>query len=277
MGFRPRELSHFSDNAGCGLSVSTRAALRLAAEHSRTGPDGVPSLSFRQLLTDEMRRSVCFRPAGLLAPLRDARPARLFSVGPAPQAVPFALVIPMGRLRTTGSDSDCEAFAAGDGPSTTGSTRQHAGSVLPKPPQTTLRGRPSGDDSQTRPVRPTSPPPPLTDVPALRRAALGLGKRLPFCAPLRADTERMYHSVSEDPKQPLSPDDPRRCPGGEPPERPPLWGRLGLLGRTSCFAGGGRPGIRMGPLAGVTPGYPATPSRRSDRAGHPARPGTPMT
>jgi hypothetical protein len=64
-------------------------------------------------------------------------------------------------------------------------------------PLTTLGSRPSGGDSQTRPVRPTSPAPPLTDVPASQPAALGLGTRLPFCAPLRATTERMHHPEPE--------------------------------------------------------------------------------
>jgi hypothetical protein len=133
-----------------------------------------------------------------------------------------------------GSDSDYEAFAADDVPSTIGSTRQHAGSVLPKPPQTTLGDRPSGVDSQTRPVRPTSPRPPLTDVPALRQAALGLGTRLPFCAPLRVPPRKC---TAPGPKT-RSSHRPPMAPEGDrepfrPHSRPPLWGRLGLLGWTS--------------------------------------------
>ena len=168
------------------------------ARNVRTGPDGVPSLSFRQLLADEMRPSVCFHPAGLLAPLRDCVLHAFAASSPPPQAVPFALAIPWDRVsRCQGRDSDCEAFAADDGPSTADSTLPCAGSAGERPPQTTLSGHPWGCDSQTRRVKPTSPIPPLTDAPAFRQAALGLGNRLPFCSPFGAITVGMFHPVPE--------------------------------------------------------------------------------
>ena len=170
--------------------------------------------------------------------------------------MPFALAIPREPCGCRGSDSDCEAFAAGDGPSTTGSTQQYAGSVLPKPLQATLGGHRLGGDSQTRPVRPTSPRPPFTDVPALRSGRPRVGSRLPFCYTLTG-----YHRENAPPtltgRQPSSPDDPWREPPGRRTSRAArsLRGRVGLLGQTP-FAGGGHPRDGVCPLTGVTPGYP---------------------
>jgi len=186
LGRSPRELSHFSDNAGCGLSVSTRFPLRgsrpipTACRPCRSAgfwpAECDPPRAFA--LPDYSLRWRCaFRTPFPPCPLQGK--AR-FGVGPAPPAVPFALVGPREPCGCRGSDSDCEAFAADSGPSTAGSTRQYAGSVLSKPLQATLGGRRSGGDSQTRPVRPTSPRPPFTDVPAFRSGRPRVGSRLPF-------------------------------------------------------------------------------------------------
>jgi hypothetical protein len=181
LGLRLRELSHFSDNAGCDLSVSTRSPLRVI----RTDPDGVPSQSFRARFAHRKRPTVCFHPVGLLTGAPRCASRRPFGRGPTPQALPIALALSLRRvIRRREPDSDCGAFATDDGPSATGSIRQHAGSDIAEPPQATLDGHRSSVDTQTRPVRPTSSCPPLTDVPASRPAALGLGWRLPFCSPL---------------------------------------------------------------------------------------------
>jgi hypothetical protein len=122
LGFRPRELSHFSDNAGCGLSVATQSPLR--------GPRPIPTAC-------RPCRSVSFW-------LTECDPPRAFTLpGYSPRStmhVPFPFAaLPLagqGRFRgrsgtaggairpyrppacpaaRRGSDSDCEAFAADGG------------------------------------------------------------------------------------------------------------------------------------------------------------------
>jgi len=168
------------------------------------------------------------------------------------------------------SDSDCEAFAADDGPSTIGSTRQHAGSVLPKPPQTTLGDHPSGCDSQTRRVKPTSPRPPLDG-----RTCLPAGRpRVRNTATLLL-TLTGYHRENAPPDPegsgshlpPMTRVPPRPSPCGRRPGET-LTGRLGLLGWTS-LAGGGSPGTRMVPFTEVAPGCPDDAKPPTDPHGSP--------
>jgi hypothetical protein len=198
-----------------------------------------------------MRVPSPFRPYPLQGKAR-------FGAGPAPQAVPFALIIPMPPVfpPTWVATRTVRRLppTVGLPPSARPANTQAA--CCRSRPETTLGSRPSGVDSQTRPVRPTSPVPPLTNVPALRQAALGLGTRLPFCAPLRASTERMHRPRPEGLGQPSSPDDPRAIMATLRSSRPPLAGPPGLawldlLTEADVL----EPGWVL--WTGVAPGYPS--------------------
>jgi hypothetical protein len=234
---------------------------------SQTDPDGVPSLSFRELLAHRMRPSACFHPAGLLAPLHDARP------------VPFA-ALPLagqGRFRgrsgtaggairpyrppacpaaRRGSDSDCEAFAADGGlhhrldPGNTQAAYCRSRFRLPLAVAVWVVTRRRGLSDRPHLARPSQTYLPCGRPPSGRVAVTFLLH--PYRLSPWECTARPGRAG-----QPSSPDDPwSGPPGGRTPRAAPsLRGRVGLLGQTP-FAGGGCPRDGEYPLTGVTPGYP---------------------
>jgi len=106
LGLTPRDLSHFSDNAGDDLSVTTRTSLRCVPNRSRRSAIPVVSSAFDRRNATLRMLSPCRATHAAprctsRSPFRDPIPFETSSpsrAGPAPRAVPLALVGPAGYL-----------------------------------------------------------------------------------------------------------------------------------------------------------------------------------
>lgn len=262
MGFRPRELSHFSDNAGCGLSVSIRFPLR--------GSGPIPTAC-------RPCRSIGFWPTECDPPRAFGPPA--YSLRSAmPSRIPFAPYPLQGKVLSGPARHRRRCHSPLLAPACPAAPEVATRTVKRLPPMAGLPPPARPNNTQAAYCRSRSRLPLAVAVWVVTRRR-GLSDRPHLARPSqtylpcgrppsgRVAVTFLLHPYRLSPwectarpgraGQPSSPDDPwSGPPGGRTPRAAPsLRGRVGLLGQTP-FAGGGCPRDGEYPLTGVTPGYP---------------------